>query len=165
MGAYFYEDGKPWLKQYSLLEIFLRWHCCKCVIVNIIWKIIHSKWTMVLQLERSALQWTLYGRYFKADGHWYYSLNYVRYNEYYMEGTSQHEDIRIAAWMRCVAVKIIWKIIHSKWKLVLQHERSALEWTLHGRYFTASGHWLTAWINCVKVNITWKIFHSRWTML
>ena len=85
----------------------------KCVTVNIIWKVLHSRWTLVLQLEWSALQWTLYGRYYTAGGHWYCSLNEVRYSEHYMEGTSQQVDTGITAWMKCVTVNILWKILHS----------------------------------------------------
>jgi len=44
------------------------------VTVNIIWKIFHSKWRVVLQFEWSALQWTLSGRYFRASGQWYWIL-------------------------------------------------------------------------------------------
>ena len=32
------------------------------------WKILHSRWTVVLQLQWSALQWTLCGRYFIGNG-------------------------------------------------------------------------------------------------
>jgi hypothetical protein len=39
--------------------------------VDIMWKILHSRWTVELQLEWSVLQLTLYGRYFTAGGHFY----------------------------------------------------------------------------------------------
>ena len=78
----------------------------KCVTVNIIWKILHSRWTVVLQLEWSALQWTLSGRYFTADGQWYCSLNEVCYSEHYLEDTSQQVDSGIAAWMNCVTMNL-----------------------------------------------------------
>ena len=48
----------------------------KCVTVNIIWKILHSMWTLVLQLEWSG------------------------YSEHYTEGTSQQVDTGIAAWKK-----------------------------------------------------------------
>jgi len=45
----------------------------ECVTVNIIWKILHRKWTVVLQLECSVLQWKLSGRYCTAGVQWYCS--------------------------------------------------------------------------------------------
>ena len=161
----------------------------ECVTVNIIWKILHSRWTVILQLEWSVLQWTLYGRLFTAGGQWYCSLNVVCYSEYYMEDTSQQVDSDIAAWMECVTVNIIWKIIHSRWTVILQLECSVLQWTLYGRYFTAGGQWyyglngmcysehytedisqqmdsgITGGMECVTVNIIWKIPHSRWKVV
>ena len=47
-----------------------------------------------------------------------------------MEDTSQQVESGIAAWMECVTVNIIWKILHSKWTVVLQIEWSVLQWTL-----------------------------------
>jgi len=38
------------------------------------WKTLHSVWTVALQLEWRALQWTLSGRYFTAGAYWYDSL-------------------------------------------------------------------------------------------
>jgi len=43
--------------------------------------------------------------------------------------------------MKCFAVNIIWKILHSLRRVVLQLERSALQRTLSERYFTAGGQW------------------------
>jgi hypothetical protein len=34
----------------------------ECVAVNIIWNILHSRWTVALQLKWNVLQWTLYER-------------------------------------------------------------------------------------------------------
>ena len=65
--------------------------------MNIIWRVIHSKWILVLQLERRALQRTLYGRYLTPSGNWYCSVNEVRYSEHYMEDNSQQVDTGIAA--------------------------------------------------------------------
>ena len=78
----------------------------------------------------SVLQWTLYGRYFTAGGQWYCSLNGVCYSEHYVEDTSQQVDSGIAAWMECVTVNIMWKILHGRWTVVLQLECSVLQWTL-----------------------------------
>ena len=114
------------------------------------WKIHHSRWTMVLQLEWSVLQWTISGRYFTAV------------------------DSGIVAWMECVTVNIIWKILHSsgqwycslngvcysehyvedtsqQWTVVLQLEWSVLQWTLSGRYFTAVDSVTAVWIQLPNV--------------
>ena len=44
-----------------------------------------------------------------------------------MEGTSQQVDSSIAARMECVTVNIMWKILHSRWAVVLQFEWSVLQ--------------------------------------
>jgi len=161
----------------------------ECVTVNIMWKKLHSRWTVVLHLEWSVLQWTLYGRNFTGGGQWYCTLNGVCYSEHYMEDTAQHVDSGIAAWMECVTVNIVWKILHSTWTVVLQLDWRVLQWTLYGRYFTAGGQWycslngvrcsehymedtaqqvdsgIAAWMECVTVNIIWKILHSRWAVV
>ena len=153
------------------------------------WKILQSRWTVVLHLEWSVLQWTLSGRYFSAGGQWYCSLNGVCYSEHYVEDISQLVGSGIAAWMECVTVNIVWKILHSTWTVVLQLDWRVLQWTLYGRYFTAGGQWycslngvrcsehymedtaqqvdsgIAAWMECVTVNIIWKILHSRWAVV
>ena len=96
------------------------------------WKILHGRWTVLLKLECSALQWTLCGRYFTASGQWYCSLNEVCYREHYVENTSQHVDSFIEAWMEWVKLNIMWKILHSRWTVVLQLEWSVLQRTLCG---------------------------------
>ena len=123
----------------------------ECVTVNIMWKIHYSWWTVVLQLEWSVLQWTLCGRYITAGGQWYCSLNGVCYSEHYVEDTSQQVDSGIAAWMECVTVNVMWKILHSGWTVVLQLEWSVLQWTLCGRFFTAGGQWYCS-LNGVRYN-------------
>ena len=157
--------------------------------MNIIWKILHSRWTVVLPLECSVLQWKLSERYFTVGGQCYCSLNVLCYSKHYLEGTSLQVESGIAAWMKCVTVNINWKILHDRWTVVLLLEGSVLQWTLSGRYFTAGGQWycglnvvcyseyyledtshqvdgcIAAWMKCVTVNIIWKIFHSRWTVV
>jgi len=59
-------------------------------------------------------------------------LNKVRYSELYLEDTSQQVDSGIGAWIKCVTVNFIWKILHSMWTVVLQLEWSGLQWTLSG---------------------------------
>jgi len=39
-----------------------------------------------------------------------------------MKDTSQQVDSGIADSMECVTVNIIWKILHRRWKVVLQFE-------------------------------------------
>ena len=71
---------------------------------------------------RAKVQGTFIGRYFTAVEHWYCSLNEVCYSEHYLEDPSQQVDSGIAAGMKCVRVNIIWKILHSRWTVVLQLE-------------------------------------------
>jgi len=161
----------------------------ECITVNIMWKILHSRWTVVLQLEWSVLQWTLCGRYCTAGGQWYCSLNVVCYSEQNVEDTAQQVENGIGAWMECVTVNIIWKVLHSSWTVVLQLECIVLQWTVCGRYCTAGGQWycrfnavcyiehyvegtaqqldsgIAAWMECVTLIIMWKILHNRWTVL
>ena len=160
----------------------------ECVAVNIMWKIIHNRWSVVLLLECSVLHWTLGGRYFTAGGQWYCSLNEVCCIEHHVEDNSQQVNSGIAAWMECVTVNVMWKIFHSRWTVVLQLEWSVLQWTLCGRYFTASGQWYcsligvcycdlyvedtsqqvdsgnAAWMACVTVNIMWNILQCWWIL-
>jgi len=63
--------------------------------VNIMWKVLHSRWTVVLWLEWSVLQWTLCGGYCTVGGQWYCSLNGVCYSEHYVEGTALQVDSSI----------------------------------------------------------------------
>ena len=60
--------------------------------MNIMWKILHSRCTVVLHLEWGVLQRTLCGRYFTAGGQRYYSLNGAHYSENYVEDNSQQVD-------------------------------------------------------------------------
>jgi len=161
----------------------------KCVTVNIICKVLHCKWTVVLRLEWCVLHWTLSGRYFTAGGQCYCGLNEVCYSEHYLVGTSLQVDRCIAAWMKCVTLNIIWKVLHCMWTVVLRFEWSVLQWTLSGKYFTAGGQWhcgfnvvcysehyvvgssqqvesgIATWIYFVTVNIIWKFLHSSWTVV
>ena len=93
-----------------------------------------------MQVEWSVLQWILSGRYFTVGAHCCCSLNEVRYSKHYQEDASEQVDSDIAAWMECVTVNIIWKILHSRWTLLLQLEWSVLQWTLSGRCFRAGGY-------------------------
>jgi len=110
------------------------------ITVNIRWKVLHSRWTVELQLEWSVLQWTLCGRYFRASGQLYCSLKGVCYSKHYHEETSQQVDSCIVAWMECVTVNIMWKILQSRWAVKMQ-----------------------MWMECVTVNIMWNVLHSRCT--
>jgi len=153
------------------------------------WKVLHSRWTAVLWVEWSVLQWTLYGRYCTACGQWYCGLNGVCYSEHYVEGTTLQVDNGIVGWMVFVTVNIMWKVLHSRWTVVLCVEWSVLQWTLCGRYCTASVQWncglngfcysehyvedtaqqvdsvIVGWMVFVTVNIMWKVLHSKWTVV
>jgi len=99
----------------------------KCVTVNIMRKVLHSMWTVLLQVGWSVLQLTLCGRYCTAGGQWYCRLNGVCYSEHYVEGTAQHVDSVIAGLMECVTINIMWKVLHSRWTVVLQVECRVLQ--------------------------------------
>ena len=136
----------------------------ECATVNIIWKIIHSRWTVVLQLEWSVLQWTLYGRYFTAGGQWYCSLNGVCYSEHYMEDTSQHVDNYIAAWMEGVTINII------RYVTACEQLYCSLNGVCYSEHYMEDtsqqvDNYIAAWMECVTMNIIWKIIHSMWTVL
>ena len=103
---------------------------CVCVKVIFIWSHERNVTVCLLKVRVTVLR---YGRYFTVGGQWYCSLNGVCYSEHYMEDTSQQVDSGIAAWMECVTVNIIWKLLHSRWTVVLQLEWSVLQWTLYGR--------------------------------
>jgi len=148
-------------------------------------KVLHSRLTVLLQLEWSVLQWTLCVSYFTSGWQCYCSLNEVCYSEHYVECTAQKVYSVIAAWIKCVTVNIIWKLLHNRLTVVLQLEWSVLQWTLCGRYCTAGGQlycslnevcysehyvevtsqqvesFIAGWRNCLTVNIMWKVLHSR----
>jgi len=102
----------------------------ECVTVNSMWKVLHSRWIVVLWLEWSVLPWTVCGSYCTVGGQWYCGLNGMCYSEQYVEGTAQQVDCVIVALMECVTVKIILKLLHSRWTVILQLERSVLQWTI-----------------------------------
>ena len=64
----------------------------ECVTVNIMWKLLHSKWTVVLWVECSVLHCTVCGRYCTAGGQWYCGMNVVCYCEQYVEVTAQQVE-------------------------------------------------------------------------
>jgi len=66
----------------------------ECVTVNIMWKVLHSRWTVVLQQEEVCCSEHC-GRYCTAGGQWYCSKKkYVTVN--IVEGTAQQVDSGIA---------------------------------------------------------------------
>ena len=153
------------------------------------WKVLRSRWTVVLWVEWSVLQWTVCGRYCTAVGQLYCVLNGVRHSEQYVEGTAQQVDSFIVCWMECVTVNSIWKVLQSRWTVVLWVEWRVLQWTVCGRYCTAgaklycvlnvvccSEHYvectsqqvdsyIVVWMECVTVNSMWKVLRSRWTVV
>ena len=60
----------------SCTEVRMEW-----VTVNNMWKIVHSRWTVVLQLAWIMLERILCGRYSTAGGQLYCSLSVVCYSE------------------------------------------------------------------------------------
>jgi len=146
-------------------------------------------WTVVLLVEWFVLQWTLCGRYCTAGGQLYCVLNVVCYSELYVEGTAQKVDSGIVGWMYCVTVNIMWKVLHSRWIVVLCIEWSVLQGLVCGRYCTAGGLWycglnvlcysghyvevtaqqvdscIAYWMDCVTVNSIWKVLQSKWTVV
>ena len=113
----------------------------------------------------SELQWTLYGRYFTAGGHMYCSLNEVLYCGHYMEGSSQLVDTGIAAWMKCVTVNIIWKVLHSSWRIVLLSESIVFgEHYMEGTSYQVD-ECIAAWTKCVTVKIKWITGRRRFVNL
>jgi len=135
------------------------------------------------------LQWTLCGRYCTAGGQWYCSFNGVCYSKHYMEDSSQQVDSIISGWKNYITVNIMWKILHSRWTVILQGESSVLQWTLCGSYWKAGGQcycslngicyceyyveltaqwvdsFIGAWMDCVTVIIMWKLLQCRWTVI
>jgi len=63
----------------------------------------------------------------------------VCYSENYVEVTAQQVVSGIAGGMECVKVIIMWKVLHSRWTVIFQVEKSVLQRTLCGRYCTAGG--------------------------
>jgi len=95
----------------------------------------------------------------------------------------------MTAWMMCVRVNIICKILHNRWIPIWQLEWCALKWTLSVRYFTAGGYWydssndvrysehyledtlqqedrgMTDGMMCVTVNIICNLLYSMWILV
>jgi len=65
--------------------------------VNIIWKLLHTRWTVVLRVEYSELQLTVFGRYCTEGGQWYCGLTGVCYSKHYVVGTAQQVESGFAA--------------------------------------------------------------------
>ena len=130
------------------------------------WKVLHSRWTVVFWVEWSVLQWTVCGRYYTAGGLWYWGLNDVCYSELYVEGTAQHVDCGIVGWMVCVTVNIMWKLLHSRWTVVLclLNGVCCSEHYVEGTAQQVDSG-IVGWMYCVTVNSMWKVLHSRWTFL
>jgi len=99
-----------------------------CVIVNSMWKVLHSRWTVVLWVEYIVLQWTLCGSYCTAGALCYCGLNVVCYREHYVEVNAQQVDNGTVGWMLCVTVNSMWKVLHSRWTVVLWEECCVLQW-------------------------------------
>jgi len=53
------------------------------------WKVLHSRWVVLVWIEWSVLWCTLYGKYCTAGGQCYCVLNVLFYSEQYVEVTAQ----------------------------------------------------------------------------
>ena len=53
-------------------------------------------------------------------------LNRVCYSEQYVDGTAQQVDSGIVGRIECVTVISMWKVVHSRWTVVLWVEWSVL---------------------------------------
>jgi len=80
-----------------------------------------------------------------------------------VEGTAQQVDCGIVVWMESDPVNSMWKVLHSKWTVVLWVECSVLQWTVCGRYCTDGGQCYCGLNDCVTVNIMLKVLHSKWS--
>jgi len=129
------------------------------------WKVLHSRWTVVSQVEWSVLQWTLCDRYCKAGGQFYCRLKGVCCSEHYVEDIAQQVDSSIAGWMECVTVNIMWKLLYRRWTVVLQVEFSVLSEHYVDGAAKQEDNSIYGWMECVKVNIMWKVLHSKWTVV
>jgi len=127
-------ENSMWKELHSKWRVVLWLECC--VTLNIMWKVLHSRWIVVFCFECSVLQWTIRGRYYTASGEYYFDLNGMDYCEQYVEVNSQQVDSSIVGWMECVTVNIMWKVLHSRWSVVLWLECSVLQLTICGIYCT-----------------------------
>jgi len=153
------------------------------------WKVLHSRWTVVLWVEWILIQLTVHGTYCTAGGQLYFRSNGVWYKKLYVEGTAQQVDSCIVGWMDCDTVNSMWNVLHSRWTVVLWVEWSVIQWTVCGSYCTAGGQCycglnvvcysdlyvegtaqqvdsgIVVWMYFVTVNSMWDVLHSKWTVL
>jgi hypothetical protein len=116
--------------------------------------------TGVLHLQCIVLQWTLCGRYCTADGQWYCTLNELCYNEHYVKNTAQQVDSCIVAWMECITVNIMWKVLHILWTKLFRLEYSVLTVNDISKVLHSSLVEVLYIEWSVAVNIMWKLLHS-----
>jgi len=160
-----------------------------CVTVIIMCKIQHSRWTVVLQVQCIMLHWTVCGIYSTAVRQWFCRFNLVCYSKYYLEDTVKQVDSIIVTWMEYVTANYTRYILHSWCCVILQLQRSMLEWNLFGSYCTAGGQCyfslngdcyserymegttqqddsiIAAWMRCFTMNPVWKVMHSMWSVV
>jgi len=161
----------------------------ECVTVNNMCKLLHNRWTVVLQVVWCMLQWTLIESYCTAVAQWNGRLNWMCKCEHCVEGNAQKVDSVIAGWMECVKVNIMRKVLNSRWTELLQFEWSVIQWKLFVSYYTAGGqfyfslnglvyseHYVEGTAQLVdssiaarmvwfSVSIMWNLLHSKWTVL
>ena len=161
----------------------------ECVRVDIMWKVLQSRWAEVLCFDCVVLQWTVCGRYYTAGWQLYCGLNGVCYSEQCVKITAKMVGSNIVGLMLCDSVNITWKLLHSSWIVVFWIEWNVLQWRVFGKYCTAGGQWycglngvcyseqwveatamqvdslIMSWMLCVTLKIMWKLLHCRWRVL
>jgi len=136
-----------------------------CVSAKIMWKILHSRWTVLLQVEWNGLQLTLCRIYGTADGQFYGKFFVVACSEIYVENTAQKLDTILAVRLECVTPKKMHKLLQSWLTVLFPFEWCVLQRILCGKYCTEWDGVIACWIACVTGNIIWKLLHSSWTVL
>jgi len=139
-----------------------RW--MEVVTVNFTWKLLHSRCSVILQDERSVLQRTIRERYCTASGQCYWRFTLVCYSEHYVKCTAQHVDSGISGYVECVILNFKWKLIHSRWTVVLQLGECYSEYYAQGTAQRVDSV-ISGWMEWVTVNNTWKLLHSMWTVV
>ena len=141
--------------------------------VNFMWKVLHSRWKVVLWVEWSVLQWAVCGSFFPAGGKCYCVMNGVWYSKHYVESPAHEVDSDIVCCMWCVTVNIMRKVLLSRWSVVLWVECSVLQLTLCGRYCTAGGQlycglngvcYSEQYVECISEQVD-KLLWVEWSVL
>ena len=82
--------------------------------MNITWKILHSRYSVLFQFEWSVFQLTLCGRYCTIGRQLSCRFYGVFFSEDCVGGTAQEVNSGIVTLMVHVTVKNMWKLLHSR---------------------------------------------------